>query len=167
MIQVQPALGGRLPWALAVGALLFVLWLLLGGGQGPVYGLMAATAGAGIGSWLAPGTLQRLRLRPLLRFAALFVVRSVVGGIDISWRALHPAMPLQPTWIRYDLGLQKPAGRALFMITISLTPGTLCAEQQGGEVHVHALGPDMERGLREIENAIAAVFGESPRGPGA
>ena len=154
----------RILWAAAMAVGLLFFWLLLAGNDGWEIGLPAAVLAAGTGAWLAPGRLHRIRPLALIRFGWLFLVKSLAGGLDASWRALHPAMPLEPGWVAYPLVSCLPAARALFMITISLTPGTLCAELRGNTVRVHVLRPGVEDDLRAVERAIRAIFGEDGSG---
>jgi len=156
----------RIPWAIAVAAALLALWALLSGGTGWLYGVPAALIGAGIGAWLAPGSLHRPRPFAILRFMGLFLVNSLRGGADVAWRALHPAMPMAPTWTDYPLRLHTPAGRALFLVTVSLMPGTLAADLRNGTVRVHVLTPEMAAGLPQLEQAVASIFGDETREAG-
>ncbi|SEO45226.1 Na+/H+ antiporter subunit E [Aquisalimonas asiatica] len=150
----------RIRWAVLVAACLFLFWLLLSGGDGAAYAAVAAVVGGLVSAWLAPGTLHRPRPLAVGRFLALFVRQSLVGGADVAWRALHPRMPLEPSWAEYPVSLRTPAGQALFMITVSLTPGTLCADVRNGVMRVHSLTPDRDAGLPGVERAVAAIFGE-------
>ena len=154
-------LAHRLAWALTVAAMLMVVWLLLTGGGGLPYGLAAALLAAAISAWVAPGTVFTPRPLALIRFVMLFLYNSVVGGADVGWRAMHPAMPMQPRWFDYPLRLQHPASRTLFLLTINLTPGTLAANLGGDTVRVHAITADTETELARVEAAIGALFVES------
>ena len=39
------------------------------------------------------------------RFAPIFLVRSLLGGVDVAWRAFHPGMPIAPDLIEQPLRL--------------------------------------------------------------
>lgn len=152
----------RVPWAMAVGATLLAFWALLSGGSGWLYGIPAAALGALAGAWLAPGQLHQPRPLAILRFLGIFLAKSLGGGVDVAGRALHPAMPLRPGWTEYSLRLTTPAAQSLFLITVSLTPGTLGADLRDGVMRVHTLTPSMEDNLPGVERAIAAIFGDEP-----
>lgn len=154
----------RLHWAVTLTVALVGLWWLLGGGEGLLYGFIFAPLAAGLCAWIAPGRLPGLRPLALLRFATLFATRSLAGGLDVAWRAVQPEMPLQPSWVRYPLRLQQPVARSVMMITISLTPGTLCARLENDTLLIHILSPDMKDGIFDIEQAVAAVFGDHGAG---
>ena len=153
----------RLVWALSIAAALMLVWLILTGGDGLAYGLGAAVLAGAISAWVAPGAVYTLRPLGLLRFIALFLYNSVVGGADVGWRAIHPGMPMQRRWFEYELQLRHPASRTLFLLTVNLTPGTLAANLQGDSVRIHAITADTDNELRRLERAISALFLESHR----
>ncbi len=142
---------------------LFAFWLLLSGGRGPGYAAVAAVAGGIISAWLAPGLLHQPRPLAIIRFLALFIQQSLVGGADVAWRAMRPSMPLNADWHDYPVSLRTPAGQSLLLITVSLTPGTLCVDMHNGVMRAHVLTPAMADGIPRVERAIAAIFGEELR----
>jgi multicomponent Na+:H+ antiporter subunit E len=91
--------------------------------------------------WIAPATRRRLRLRPsaFLRFVPYFLWQSILGGFDVSRRALSPRMTLDPGLFRFQLQLQDPTARTLFIGCVSLLPGTASVESQEDFLVVHAL----------------------------
>ncbi len=52
----------------------------------------------------------RWRVQGAARFLGYFLWQSVMGGIDVAWRAFHPRLPLAPGLYRYKLRL--PIGTA-------------------------------------------------------
>ena len=149
----------RIPWAIAVGATLLGLWGLLSGGEGWVYGIPAAALGAWVSAWLAPGELHQPRPLGIIRFLWVFLVQSLVGGIDVARRALSPTMAVTPGWQEYTISLNTPVAQSLFLITVSLTPGTLCADLRGDVMRIHTLSPEMGDSLPKVERAVAGIFG--------
>lgn len=124
MRLVVPVVGwlvltGADPDGLALGALVVAVSFLAGS--------MLGARGSGV-SPLA--ILQRL---------PFFLWRSLLGGIDVAWRALHPRMPLQPGWITVGTRLPRGALRAVVGGEFSLMPGTLVAGSRGDELLVHLL----------------------------
>ena len=88
----------------------FAAWLTLGK-NGPVdllVGLGAAFAATWVSLRLLPPGAWRLRPLPLLRLAVRFLRQSIVGGVDVAWRALAPRMPLRVGTVAYPVAL--PAG---------------------------------------------------------
>ncbi|MCW9048155.1 MAG: Na+/H+ antiporter subunit E [Gammaproteobacteria bacterium] len=98
-----------------------------------------------------------------LRFIPFFLIRSLIGGIDVAWRAFHPRMPITPDLIEYPLTL--PAGQSqVFMAnTINLLPGTLSAALDRNTIKVHVLDSqkDFFGELEAVEQHVARIFGLS------
>ncbi len=146
--------------ALALGMLLTVLWWALTGGVGWAFGAPAVLAGVLTAQALGPGTGER-SWRPwgLARFGLFFLKASLVGGLDVAGRALHPRLPLDLCWIDYSLRLPPGPARLLFVASVSLLPGTLSAELNDNQVIIHSLSGDDRRGLERLERRVAALYG--------
>ncbi|MFZ5477373.1 MAG: Na+/H+ antiporter subunit E [Myxococcota bacterium] len=112
-------------------------------------------------SWSATG---------LLGYGRVFLVGSVLGGIDVARRALAPRLPIAPTILRYPLRLATGPARRLFMGTLSLMPGTLSVRLDGDSLDVHVLFDEGEAGsrrLRDLEAHVARAVGDLLEGPHA
>jgi multicomponent Na+:H+ antiporter subunit E len=142
---------------------LFALaWLALTGADpsGFVPGAVAAAAAAAVSLRLLPAG-GPVRLLGLLALLPGFLWRSLVGGIDVALRALHPDLPLRPAWIAYPLRLPPGGPRVSLGSEISLLPGTLAAGSEGDRLLVHCLDseqPILEQ-IAEEEERIAACLG--------
>lgn len=96
----------------------------------------------------------------LLKFMPFFLTRSLQGGVDVAWRAFHPAMPIDPELVEYPIRL--PAGLAqVFMAnTVNLLPGTLSATLEHNTMKVHVL--DRQKAfvaeIEAIENSMSRIF---------
>lgn len=152
----------RRNWALATGLFAFGLWLLLAGADGLGYALAASLVTGLLAAWLAPAGLPAIRLSGLMAFLGFFLSRSVLGGIDVSRRALQPGLPLDPGWLDYPCRLQTAPARNLFLLSMSLMPGTLAADVDKGMVRVHLLDPAMRDDLPRLERRIARLFRAEP-----
>lgn len=154
-----------LVWALVMVPPLYLTWEILTGGRAWLYGFALATTVACASAWLSPAGFPRLqpllRIPALLRFAGFFLRRSLAGGMDVAWRAVHPRMPLTPHWVDYPLQLTGDSARALFLGALSLTPGTLAVDLQGNTVRVHAIISKVEPDLKALEQHVADIFGQS------
>lgn len=149
-IGSRPAQGLMVPWrnrpvlAIVWRAVAFVaLWLILVGGRNPadrpaiVVAVVAAT-------WaslrlLPPG---RTHLSPIafVRFVSRFLHQSIVAGVDVAWRALHPRLPVRPGFVVYQPHLPLGAALDAFCALTSLAPGTLPAgPDDSGAIVVHCL----------------------------
>lgn len=152
-------LSGRQAWrALVLAIVLALLWGVLAGNAGWGFGAVAVVLGTLAGVQVALPKPPRWSPLRLGRFLIYFLKESLQGGVDIALRALHPRLPLQPVWIDYRLRLPGETARILFVMTISLLPGTLSADWEGDTVTVHALTPEAGAGLEDLEERIAALF---------
>ncbi|MCC5812590.1 MAG: Na+/H+ antiporter subunit E [Ectothiorhodospiraceae bacterium] len=154
----------RLGWFLTTIAGLFLVWAALAEGQSLLHGLLVSVLAAAFSAWFVQARLARLRPLAVLRFFAVFLQRSVMGGVDVAWRALRPSMPLHPHWLDYPLRLKDASARAVFLGTISLMPGTLGADIVGDQARIHAILDSVDEDLRRIESLVADMFGETLEG---
>ncbi|KAA5801645.1 hypothetical protein F1654_12190 [Alkalicaulis satelles] len=145
-------------------ALLGLAWLVMTGGAAGalVYGLVAVLAAAALSLVLLP---PGPRPAVLIRLAALapdFLVRSILGGVDVAWRALHPHLPVRPGWINLPTRMTDGPARALFGAETSLLPGTLSAGCDGDGLKIHCLDLDARTRARlEAEEArLARAFSQ-------
>ncbi|MFN4261545.1 MAG: Na+/H+ antiporter subunit E [Gemmataceae bacterium] len=145
-------------------AILAVPWWVLTGGEPNswIIGAPAVLAAAAASVALDTATGWHVRLAGLLRFVPFFLWRTLIGSIDVAWRALHPRLPIAPELATYSLRLpaEGPA-RVFFANTVNLLPGTLSAELCAHEVIVHVLTGDVpiQDKLQPLEEAVAALFG--------
>ena len=95
-----------------------------------------------------------------LRFAGFFARSSILSGLDVAARTLRPDMGLQPGFVRYPLGLPPGISRYLFIHAITLMPGTLSVDREGGDLVVHVLdvrSPYLG-GLQRLERTVGGIF---------
>jgi len=72
----------------------------------------------------------------------LFVLGYYVikGGLDVSYRVLHPRMPIRPGIIKIKSVLKTDTGRSALANCITLTPGTLTIDvTNDGVFYIHWL----------------------------
>lgn len=143
-----------------------LLWYALAGGRGWVFGIPAIAAAVLAAAWPAPPRPVRVSPVGALRFGAHFLYRSLEGGVDVAWRALHPGLPLirKQEWRQLDL----PAGppRTLFVAAACLMPGTLVCEDADGRVLIHSISTTPRKKLDVLEERVSAAF-ELDRGEDA
>ncbi len=105
---------------------------------------------------------KQLRLKALLGFMPFFFRLSLMGGIDVTTRAMKPDMPLKTGTITYPVTLKHPAARVFFIWVVSLLPGTAAAQLMNQSLRLHVL--DMNQShherLRELEQRLDAIFPE-------
>jgi multicomponent Na+:H+ antiporter subunit E len=145
-----------------MAATLTLLWWVLTNSAGWYFGAVAIAAATLVSLAFMPQWQPPWRWLNLMRYILYFLGKSLQGGIDVSYRAFHPALPLQPVWHYYPLRLPPGRGRVLFVSVISLLPGTLSADLDDQAVRVHALNnnPNTVAELQQLEEYIAAMLSE-------
>jgi multicomponent Na+:H+ antiporter subunit E len=146
-------------WRLLGFALLW--WVLTGDRYDSwlVGGFVVATA-ALVSLALRPRQGWRISLRGAVRFVPFFCLQSVRGGIDVTRRAMTPALPLAPVLVEHSLALPPGTARIFMLNTVSLLPGTLSADLREDSLVVHGLdgGLPLARDLRRLERHVADLF---------
>ncbi len=139
----------------SLGAVLFAFWLALSGH----YTMFLVSFGAGSAVFCVYLAV-RLRLVDesfafhLLPRAALYwpwlVWQILKSAWSVSWKILHPGLPISPTMLRVKAGQKTQVGVATYANSITLTPGTLTVGVDGSDLIVHALdgasADDLEAG---------------------
>jgi multicomponent Na+:H+ antiporter subunit E len=152
-----------MPIVLKRFALLLGLWIVLTLNEPSAYlvGALAAAVAAAISMHLLPPVGRQVRLVTVLRQAPGFAWRSLLGGLDVAWRAFHPRLPLNPRWIAYPIRLPPGAARVSLGNELSLMPGTLAAGVRDDALYIHCLDGDqpVEEYIAEEERRVAAAIG--------
>lgn len=141
-------------------AVLLGFWIVLTGASidGIPFGLAAAAGGAVLGDRLARGS-SRIKLSRLPILAPGFLYRSLVGGLDVAWRAFHPTLPIRPGWLTYQSAMPEGAPRVMLSGEVTMMPGSLVAGSRRGELLVHALdtGMPIARTIRAEEERLGTA----------
>lgn len=97
-----------------------------------------------------------------------FILRSVQGGIDVAWRALHPRLPVRPGWVIWKTQLPPGGPRVGFGLEMTLLPGSLIAGTRNDTVYVHSLDieNDIMGDLATEERRIGSAIRIKTRQPG-
>ena len=81
------------------------------------------------------------------------------SSVDVTWRILHPRLPISPCLIRVRGSQTTEMGLVKYANSITRTPGTASVDLQGQEIEVHALtregAEDLRRG--EMDRRITAL----------
>jgi len=153
---------------LRAAAVMLLLWLILAEGRlGGVLGVATILAAAGVGVYFAGRRIHPWYPLPALRFAGFFLVRSLIGAVDVAYRAMHPRMPIHSHWLRYAVELPPGEPRVALVAALSLLPGSLAADLEGDILIVHAITPQAEDEVAGLERRVAAVYGLSGTTTGA
>jgi multicomponent Na+:H+ antiporter subunit E len=165
---------------LALFAISFVLWLSLVWPVSPVDGTLLIgdiVVGAVIALFVSLVMHEIIRVRfirllnPrswfwLIIYQFVFSYYVIKGGLDVSYRVLHPRMPIRPGIVKIKSILKTDTGRSALATCITLTPGTLTMEvTEDGVFYIHwlnVLSIDEEEAakhvLRRFEWFIKKIF---------
>ncbi len=149
--------------ALARGALLYLLWLVLTASAKPgdlVFGALAAAFATWASLRLLPPTSGRVRFLALAAQAPRFLRQSIVAGFDVARRAFDPRLPLATGFVRYRTGFPRGPSRSAFSTVTSLLPGTVpCGDDERGiEYHCLDTAQPVAEELAAEERRYANVF---------
>ena len=128
-------------------------------------------------AWIASGVLAGLALtyRPdlvvALGLAGLRVLRcggrlGILVGLGrrpVGRRALGPGLDISPTLLRVSASQKTDLGRVIYANSITLTPGTVSVDVEGGTILVHALSRDGAAALEEgeMDRRVTRMMGEA------
>lgn len=145
---------------LIVFALLW--WVLAEGDRSSwVFGLPFAVFASVVSLRLTPERGWHLRPLSAARFAGFFAYHSVIGGVDVAWRAVRPSMPISPGFVTCPVRLPTESARVLLADTVSLLPGTLSSGFEGDTLVLHVLDCTMpiRSDVERVEERIASALG--------
>jgi multicomponent Na+:H+ antiporter subunit E len=157
--------------------LLLAFWLLLSGRLDPhlvVSGIIAAAAITATGAPLLDRTVGRADRAPahppapeLVPLTVWLLGRMARSAVQLARIVLDPRLPPEPGIVRFRTQLTSPSARMILANAITLVPGTMTLDVQGDELTVHSFTPDavQEFASAELQNRIAAVFGDGPQDP--
>lgn len=150
--------------AIGRGALLLVFWLALT--LGNVADLPVGIAASSIATWvslrLMPAQETRISPQAAAALAVRFFKQSVVAGIDVAVRALHPRLPLKTGFVTFRSRLANGVTLNAFSTMASLLPGTLPASMDRRDaILIHCLDEDapIAAQMSEDESLFAEAVG--------
>lgn len=143
------------------GVLLIIIWFILTDGDSLSWWIGLPVVLLALSASLALLPPQPFIWLGFLSFVPFFLYRSLLGGVDVAWRAFHPSMPIFPDLIRYSTRLPYGLPQVFMANTISLLPGTLSAVLERGVIEVHVLDRrnDYLAEVRMVECRVAKIFG--------
>lgn len=110
-----------------------------------------------------PFVLSHLRPWALLAFLPYFLAQSIIGGVDVAWRALRPGLPIAPDLFSYPCRLKSEGARVFMAQVASLLPGTLACRVGQQTLLMHVINGTREafiRDMQDLERRTARLFGE-------
>lgn len=151
--------------AIALRTVFFaVLWAVLTEGEGllSVWTLPGVFVGVVVSLLLCPARDCKWGFLPTVRFIPYFLWHSLLGGLDVAYRALSPWSRVRPEILEFPFVLEKEPARVFFMWTVSLLPGTAGVDLQEDTARIHVLDTGLAdiESLRGLESRIAGIFGQ-------
>lgn len=70
-------------------------------------------------------------------YLPLFLWECFKANLDVAYRVLHPAMPINPGIVKVRTNLKTDIGKTFLANSITMTPGTLCVDIQGEYLYIH------------------------------
>jgi len=139
-----------------------ILWWILTDGNLTSWWIGApAVLFAVIASGVLFPPATELRWLEIMKFIPFFLLRSLLGGIDVARRTFPPNLPIAPNLIEYPLRLPPGLPQVVMVNIASLLPGTLIAELDQSVLKVHVLDSqkDFLTELALVEQRLARMFG--------
>lgn len=85
-----------------------------------------------------PASLNPVRLFWFAVYAGVLAYNVVAANLDVAYRILHPAMPINPGIVKVRTKLSSSAAITVLSNSITLTPGTLTVDaSRDGVLYVH------------------------------
>jgi multicomponent Na+:H+ antiporter subunit E len=134
------------------------LWLLFSGHYDAIhigYGVFSVLLILFLGRGLArvrlyPGDQHRgLRLTQVVPYCLWLLKEIVLAALGVAKIVLSPRMPVDPSILRFHADLPNAGSQVILANSITLTPGTITIDIEGGEFLVHALTDAASSSLTE------------------
>lgn len=160
-MQAQPN-GSRFAVTTVV---LIVAWYILSGKLDVLHfgtGLLAAIVIAALfRPWGEPTPVHPLRF---LLYLPWLIAQIVGSNLRVARLVLRPSMPITPTFISQEPGVEGERALTTLGSSITLTPGTLTIDVRKEEIFVHALDRRSAEDTRDgvIARHVRPLFG-TPR----
>lgn len=154
-------MNGTMVRAMTIRAVaLFAVWLLLTQKFDAFYLVLGALSALVIARLHTRGpSTSAVRWTWLPVYVPWLLWQVLKSGAHMTYLILHPRLPIDPKLVRFTTILRDPAAIAIFGNSVTLTPGTITAEVNGGDVVVHAMDDDSASDLDLIEKTVSRMFG--------
>ena len=153
--------------SLGLLAVLAILWLLLSGYFLPLilaFGVLSCLLVVFV-AWRMDvidheGHPVELGLRALTYFPWL-AIEIVKANIDVARRLCRAKPDISPQLFRTPARQRNELGQVIYANSITLTPGTISLQIDGGKVLVHALSREGRQGVEtgEMDRRVSAMTG--------
>jgi len=154
--------------SLSLGAVLFVVWLLLSGHYTPfIIPLGIASCALVVLVTLRMDLADREGHPIHLTWRALtywpwLMIEIIKSNIDVAKLILSPNLPITATMLRVKASQTSDLGQVIYANSITLTPGTISVDVANGEILVHALSREGAKSLLEgeMDRRVTRMAGE-------
>ena len=139
---------------------LFGVWLLLTQKFDAFYLVLGALCALAIARLHTRGpSTSAMRWSWLPVYVPWLLWQVLKSGAHLTYLILHPRLPIDPKLVRFTTSLRDPAAITIFGNSVTLTPGTITAEVNGGDVVIHAMDDACAADLGVIETTVSRMFG--------
>lgn len=156
-----------MPRVLAAAAVVFAFWLVLSASLALADLVLGLALSLLLGWWtvrfLWAGAAPRLSPREtvaLLRQTPGFGLQIFLSALHVACVVLDPRLPIQPRLVTCRTGLRRDISRVAFAQAVTLTPGTLTVDMQGGDFLLHCLDEATAERILDgrLERQVAGIF---------
>jgi multicomponent Na+:H+ antiporter subunit E len=158
----MPDFPTNIPWSTLVsrGLLFSLIWWILTDGTASSWWIGVPAVVLALITSVALLPTVRFDWIAFLRFVPFFFVRSLLGGVDVAWRAFHPGLLIAPEFVEYPLRLPPGLARVFMVNVVSLLPGTMTTEIGQNRLKVHVLDgrKDVFQEFEAVEQGVARMF---------
>ena len=100
-------------------------------------------------------------------YIPVFLYYCLLANLDVAFRVLHPALPINPGIVKVKTKLRSKSGITALANSITLTPGTMSVdvEPESGYIYVHWIfvrTQDIEKAteiiVRRFEKILKRIF---------
>jgi len=102
--------------------------------------------------------ISPVRIFWALLYIPVFFYYVIIANFDVVYRALHPAMPINPGIVKIKTDLKTDSGITALANSITLTPGTLTVDlTEDGYLYIHWINVK-SADVEEASKLIAQKF---------
>ncbi len=161
------ARGRRRAWrhGFYLGLVLFGLWLLLSGsfkplllGLGFLSTLLVVYIALRMDVADHEGRSIHINVFRPVGFWVWLVGQIVRANLHVTYRVLHPRLPISPEVFHVRASQDSELGRVTYANSVTLTPGTIAIDLQGNELEIHALDREAVEAMVGHKDSRAAAL---------
>ncbi len=143
---------------------LFLLWIILTSTlfweeifAGIILSAIVAAIGFSSMTEKGMGNLSPKRVFFMIGYIPIFFIDVIKANLDVAYRVLHPAMPINPGIVEIHTSLKSDIAKLGLANSITLTPGTLTMDIDGERMFIHWI--NVKTGdIKEASDIIAGKF---------